>query len=450
MNYFLLLSVLAGIASLLILVLYFKFPAFIALLIASIVTGLLAGLSAQKMIATIQEGMGSTLGFVATIVGLGAMFGAILEKSGGADAIAHYLIKKAGQNKSPLALGFTGLIISIPVFFDVAFILLIPIIYDIQKNTQKSLLLYAMPLLAGLAFGHAFIPPTPGPIAVAEIIGAEMGWVILTSILIGIPTVSLCGVLFGKMIAKNIFIQSPEQALEVIPTAGRENQQLPSFGLTIGIVFLPIVLILLNTSFSAGLFNIKNSFIIQIVAFLGHPFSALVIANIVAWILLGIKKGYSATDLSTISIQSMAPAGAIILVTGAGGVFKQVLVNTGAGKLLAELLLHTGVSVVLFAYLSAAIIRLLQGSATVAMITAASLLAPLLITGMYSPIQLAALVAAIAAGATIFSHVNDSGFWLVKQYLGLTENQTFKSWSLMTLLISVVAGLLSALIFYLA
>ncbi|HPH37420.1 MAG TPA: gluconate:H+ symporter [Sediminibacterium sp.] len=450
MNYFLLLSVLAGIASLLILVLYFKFPAFIALLIASIVTGLLAGLSAQKMIATIQEGMGSTLGFVATIVGLGAMFGAILEKSGGADAIARYLIKKAGQNKSPLALGFTGLIISIPVFFDVAFILLIPIIYAIQKNTQKSLLLYAMPLLAGLAFGHAFIPPTPGPIAVAEIIGAEMGWVILTSILIGIPTVSLCGVLFGKMIAKNIFIQSPEQALEVIPTAGRENQQLPSFGLTIGIVFLPIVLILLNTSFSAGLFNIKNSFIIQIVAFLGHPFSALVIANIVAWILLGIKKGYSATDLSTISIQSMAPAGAIILVTGAGGVFKQVLVNTGAGKLLAELLLHTGVSVVLFAYLSAAIIRLLQGSATVAMITAASLLAPLLITGMYSPIQLAALVAAIAAGATIFSHVNDSGFWLVKQYLGLTENQTFKSWSLMTLLISVVAGLLSALIFYLA
>lgn len=450
MNYLLLLSVFAGIASLLILVLYFKFPAFIALLIASIVTGLLAGLSAQKMIATIQEGMGSTLGFVATIVGLGAMFGAILEKSGGADAIARYLIKKAGQKKSPLALGFTGLIISIPVFFDVAFILLIPIIYAIQKNTQKSLLLYAMPLLAGLAFGHAFIPPTPGPIAVAEIIGAEIGWVILTSILIGIPSVILCGVLFGKMIAKRIFIQSPEQTLEVTSTAGTEHQQLPSFGLTIGIVFLPIVLILLNTCFSAGIFNIKNTFIIQLVAFIGHPFSALVIANIVAWILLGIKKGYSATDLSTISIQSMAPAGAIILVTGAGGVFKQVLVNTGAGKLLAELLLHAGVSVVLFAYLSAAIIRLLQGSATVAMITAASLLAPLLITGMYSPIQLAALVAAIAAGATIFSHVNDSGFWLVKQYLGLTENQTFKSWSLMTLLISVVAGLLSALIFYLA
>jgi Gnt-I system low-affinity gluconate transporter len=448
MNYLLMLSVIAGIASLLILVLYFKFPAFIALLLASIVTGLLAGLSAQKMIATIQEGMGSTLGFVATIVGLGAMFGAILEKSGGADAIARYLINKAGQKKSPLALGFTGLIISIPVFFDVAFILLIPIIYAIQKNTRKSLLMYAIPLLAGLAFGHAFIPPTPGPIAVAEIIGAEMGWVILTSIIIGIPTVVLCGVVFGKFIAKHIHIDSPEQALEPSNEDYFTNKPMPSFGLTIGIVFLPIVLILLNTCIDSGLIRVNNPLVIQLVAFIGHPFSALIIANIVAWVLLGRKKGYSANELSKISIQSMAPAGAIILVTGAGGVFKQVLVNTGAGKLLAELLLHAGVSVVFFAYLSAAIIRLLQGSATVAMITAASLLAPLLIAGMYTPLQMAALVAAIAAGATIFSHVNDSGFWLVKQYLGLTENQTFKSWSIMTLLISVVAGLLASLVFY--
>lgn len=448
MNYLLMLSVLAGIASLLILVLYFKFPAFIALLIASIVTGILAGLSVQKMVETIQEGMGSTLGFVATIVGLGAMFGAILENSGGADAIARYLINKAGNNKSPLALGFIGLIISIPVFFDVAFILLIPIIYAIQRNTQKSLLLYAMPLLAGLAFGHAFIPPTPGPIAVAEIIGAEMGWVILISILIGIPTVILCGVLFGKIIAKRIHINAPEQSLSVPIEDQMIRKQLPSFGLTIGIVFLPIILILLNTCLNGGLFIINNSFVQQLIAFLGHPFSALIIANIVAWILLGIKKGYSATDLSKISIQSMAPAGAIILVTGAGGVFKQVLVNTGAGKLLAELLLNAGVSIVLFAYLAAAIIRLLQGSATVAMITASSLLAPLLVAGMYSPIQMAALVSAIAAGATIFSHVNDSGFWLVKQYLGVTEKQTFQSWSTMTLLLSIVAGALSIFFFY--
>lgn len=450
MNYLLMLSVIAGIASLLILVLYFRFPAFIALLLASIVTGLLAGLSAQKMITTIQEGMGSTLGFIATIVGLGSMFGAILEKSGGADAIARYLINKAGQNKSPLALGFTGLIISIPVFFDVAFILLIPIIYAIQKNTRKSLLMYAMPLLAGLAFGHAFIPPTPGPIAVAEIIGAEMGWGILTSILIGIPTVILCGVLFGKFIAKHIYIDSPEQALVPSNEDSYGNKRLPSFRLTIGIVFLPIVLILLKTFIDSGLISVNNTLVIELVSLVGHPFSALIIANIVAWILLGTKKGYSANELSKISIQSMAPAGAIILVTGAGGVFKQVLVNTGAGKLLAELLLNAGVSVILFAYLSAAIIRLLQGSATVAMITAASLLAPLLIAGMYSPLQMAALVAAIAAGASIFSHVNDSGFWLVKQYLGLTENQTFKSWSLMTLLISVVAGSLAGLLFYLA
>ncbi|WP_439506010.1 GntP family permease [Sediminibacterium sp.] len=448
MNYLLIFSVFAGIASLLILVLYFKFPAFIALLIASIISGMLAGLSAQNMVETIQEGMGSTLGFVATIVGLGSMFGAILEKSGGADAIARYLLNKAGQNKSPLAMGFIGLIISIPVFFDVAFILLIPIVYALQKNTNKSLLLYAIPLLAGLAFGHAFIPPTPGPIAVAEIIGAEMGWVILTSILIGIPTVILCGVLFGKMVASKIHIDVPVQMV-ASPVEDHNNlKYLPSFWLTIGVVFLPIGLILLNTSFKAGLMTIKSNSVNQFIALMGHPFSALVIGNIVAWIFLGIKKGYSASDLSKISIQSMAPAGAIILVTGAGGVFKQVLVNTGAGKLLAELLLHAGVSIVLFAFLAAAIIRLLQGSATVAMITASSLLAPLLVTGTYSPIQMAALVSAIAAGATIFSHVNDSGFWLVKQYLGLTEKQTFQSWSIMTLLMSFVAGLFATLIFY--
>jgi Gnt-I system low-affinity gluconate transporter len=305
-----------------------------------------------------------------------------------------------------------------------------------------------MPLLAGLAFGHAFIPPTPGPIAVAEIIGAEMGWVILTSILIGIPTVILCGVLFGKMIARKIHITAPEQALAVSNEEHITLKQLPSFGLTIGIVFLPIILILLNTCFKSGLFIINNSFFIQLIAFLGHPFSALIIANIIAWILLGIKKGYSASDLSKISIQSMAPAGAIILVTGAGGVFKQVLVNTGAGKLLAEMLLDAGVSIVLFAYLAAAMIRLLQGSATVAMITASSLLAPLLVAGMYSSIQMASLVSAIAAGATIFSHVNDSGFWLVKQYLGLTEKQTFQSWSTMTLVVSLVAGMLSIFFFY--
>lgn len=448
MNGVIILSVLLGIATLFILVLYVKLPAFIALLMASIVTGLIAGLSATQMIQTIQDGMGSTLGFVATIVGLGAMFGAILEKSGGADAIANYLIQKSGQTKSPLALGFTGLIVSIPVFFDVAFILLIPIVYAIQKQTKQSLLLYALPLLSGLAFGHAFIPPTPGPIAVAEIIGAKLGWVILVALGIGIPTVFFSGILFGKLIAQKIHINAP--MINETQQTGTDafKQCLPSFWLTLTIVFLPILLILFNTLFNHGFPNLQHAFIGQIFKWIGHPFIALLIANLIAWVFLGIRKGFTASELSKISIQSMAPAGAIILVTGAGGVFKQVLVNTGAGKLLATMLLNAGVSVVLFAFIAAAIIRILQGSATVAMITAASLLAPLLTTNAYSPIQLAALVTSIAAGATILSHVNDSGFWLVKQYLGLTEKQTFQSWSMMTLFMAVIAGCLSVLIFF--
>lgn len=449
MNGLILFSVLIGIATLFILVLYIKLPAFIALLIASIVSGLTAGLSATQMIQTIQEGMGSTLGFVATIVGLGAMFGAILEKSGGADAIANYLIQKSGQAQSPMALGFTGLIVSIPVFFDVAFILLIPIVYAVQKKTKQSLLLYALPLLSGLAFGHAFIPPTPGPIAVAEIIGAKLGWVILVSFIIGIPTVFLSGIVFGKFIAKRLHIEGPEvNHQETIETTQR-IPALPSFWLTMGIVFLPIGCILLNTLFSSTALGIQYPTINQFLGWIGHPFSALIIANIMAWIFLGTNKGFTSAELNQLSVQSMAPAGAIILVTGAGGVFKQVLVNTGAGKLLATMLVDAGISIVFFAFLSAAIIRLLQGSATVAMITAASLLAPLLMVNAYSPIQLAALVTAIAAGATILSHVNDSGFWLVKQYLGLTEKQTFQSWSMMTLILAVIAGCLSFLVFFL-
>ena len=448
MNGLIILSVLLGIASLFILVLYVKLPAFIALLIASIVSGLTAGLSATQMIQTIQEGMGSTLGFVATIVGLGAMFGAILEKSGGADAIANYLIQKSGHAKSPMALGFTGLIISIPVFFDVAFILLIPIVYAIQKQTKQSLLLYALPLLSGLAFGHAFIPPTPGPIAVAEIIGAKLGWVILVSLVIGIPTVLMSGIVYGQFIAKTLHIDAPEFNKLDKNERTQLKQQLPSFWLTIGIVFLPIICILLNTIFSSASLKIQYPNIQHFLGWIGHPFSALIIANLIAWIFLGLRKGFTPIELSKLSAQSMAPAGAIILVTGAGGVFKQVLVNTGAGKLLASMLVEAGISIVFFAFLSAAIVRLLQGSATVAMITAASLLAPLLMVNAYSPIQLAALVTAIAAGATILSHVNDSGFWLVKQYLGLTEKQTFQSWSMMTLIMALIAGCLSMLIFF--
>ncbi len=433
-DFTLLSSVLLGIVILLVLILRFKIQAFIALLIASIIVGVLSGMHPLVIIKTIQEGMGSTLGFVAVVVGLGAMFGAILEHSGGAESLATFLLSKFGEKRASWALMLTGFIVAIPVFFDVAFIILVPMIYALQRKTGKSLLLYGIPLLAGLAITHSFIPPTPGPVAVADIVKADLGWVIFFGFLTGIPTAILCGPLFAKYIAKKIHVDAP--LLQIDPD---ESKRFPPVSLIISIIAIPILLIVLNTLLNSPLMgeNRVSKNLLEWLGMIGHPFTALIIANLIAWYTLGIRRGFTKEKLLDISTKSMGPAGIIILLTGAGGVFKQVLVNTGTGEMLANYFSNAGVSILLFAFIAAALIRILQGSATVAMITAAGLTSPLLIETISEP-QKALIVIAIASGATIMSHVNDSGFWLVSKYLGLTEKQTFRSWTVMTTLLAII------------
>jgi len=440
----LLLAVLSGVVLLLIMILKLRLPAFISLLVSSIYVGLLAGLDGVEIIDTIKNGMGSSLGFVATVVGLGALFGGILELSGGAKTIANHLLKIFGEKRSGMSLGLTGFLVAIPVFFDVAFIILIPVIYALQQKTQKSLLHYAIPLLSGLAITHAFIPPTPGPIAVADILQAQLGWVMLAGFLAGIPTMIVSGIIFGKYIGNKIYITAPE--LEEITEA--ENK-LPSFSKVFVIILLPIFLIILNTVTKAGLIPIQDESVLDIIGLIGHPFIALIIANLVAWYVLGVDGGYSSKELLDVSSKSMKPAGIIILLTGAGSVFKQVLVDTDAGAMMAQSVSDMGLPVILFAFIAAALVRLIQGSATVAMITAAGLVYPFITTATYSGMELAAFVIAIASGASIFSHVNDSGFWLVKEYLGMTEKQTFRSWTMMTGILAFTGFLCSVLIFIL-
>jgi len=440
----LLLAVILGIAILLFLILYFKIPAFISLLIASIAVGLIAGMEPEAVINSIQQGMGGTLGFVATVVGLGAMFGAILEHSGGAKAIANFMISKMGTERSPLAMLISGFVIAIPVFFDVAFIILVPVIYALQRKTGKSLLLYAIPLLAGLAITHAFIPPTPGPVAVADIIGVELGWVILAGFIVGIPTALVSGLLFGKYIAGKIHVDAPPQIEE-----DAQPINLPPVRSILTIIAVPIFLILMNTMLKSNMLDLaEDSMVRHIFQLLGHPFAALIIANLLAWYFIGIRRNYSKEKLLDITTKSMAPAGTIILLTGAGGVFKQILVDTGAGKMLAETMTDIGFPLILFAFIAAALIRVIQGSATVAMITAAGFVSPLIVGNEMSGIQLATIVIAIASGASILSHVNDSGFWLIKQYLGIDEKQTFQSWTMMTTVLALT-GFLTASLFYL-
>ena len=429
----LLLAIAAGVAVLLFLILKLRIQAFIALLIASIVVAIIAGMAPKTIIDTIQAGMGSTLGFVAVVVGLGAMFGAILEYSGGAEAVASYLLSKTKNKGATWALMLTGFFIAIPVFFDVAFIILVPLVYSLQRKSKKSLLLYGIPLLAGLAITHAFIPPTPGPVAVADILKADLGWVIFFGFIVGIPTAIVSGPLFGKYIAKKIYVAAPESISEEVNTI----QKLPSVGVILGIIGLPIVLIVGNTVLGSPFAKgwVSEAFL-DWMKMIGHPFSALILAIILAWYVLGIRKKVPKETLLKITTKSMAPAGVIILLTGAGGVFKQMLINTGAGDMLAAYFSEMGLSTLFFAFMVAALVRILQGSATVAMITAAGVTAPLLLESI-GEMDKALLVIAIAAGASILSHVNDSGFWLVSKYLGLTEKQTFRSWTVMTTILAL-------------
>ena len=437
----LLLAIASGIVLLLFLILRLKIQAFLALLISAIWVGLISGMSPTNIINSISSGMGSTLGFVATVVGLGALFGAILESSGGSQAISNYLLKKFGERNAPWAMVLAGFVIAIPVFFDVAFIILVPVIYALQKSTGKSLLLYGLPLLAGLAITHSFIPPTPGPVAVAEIIEANLGMVILAGFLAGVPCAIFGGPVFARWISKRIHVEVPEY-IEI----NEETNKFPPLSTVFIIIFFPIFLILANTFLSSPLFSwvkVPTSFVTTL-DLVGHPFGALILANLLAWYFLGIRQGFTQDELLKISGKSLAPAGIIILLTGAGGAFKQVLIDTGIGNMIASTIGTSTSSILLFAFAIAGAVRVLQGSATVAMITSAGVVAPLLAATSGSFFN-ALVVIAIASGATLLSHVNDSGFWLVNRYFGLTENQTLRSWTMMTSIIAVT-GLFSTLL----
>ena len=440
-------SLIIGIFLLLVQVIKFRFSPFIALLTSSIAIGLLSGLDGEIIINNIQEGMGSTLGYIAVIVGLGAMFGAILESTGGAKQITNYLLSKFGEKKSQWALLTSGFFIAIPVFFDVAFILLLPVIYSLQKKSNKSLVYYALPLLAGLAVTHAFIPPTPGPVAVSQILGADLGYVMLFGLIVGIPSAIFSGIIFTNFITSRIKFTSRE----VFEANIIETSKIPSIRSVLMIILLPLILIIFRSLVDTDILNISNEKLSDFIKFVGHPFSALIIANIIAWYFLGIKLGIDKKKLEKIISKSFAPAGAIILITGAGGVLKQVLIELDIGKLLAQNIFSSSELILVAAFICAVLIRVLQGSSTVAMITSASLVSPLLIDKVNDPVQLSLIVISIAAGASTFSHVNDSGFWLVNQYLGLSMKKTLLSWTLMTTVLSIsglIITLLLSVIFY--
>ncbi|MFT4691992.1 MAG: gluconate transporter [Limisphaerales bacterium] len=446
-----------GIAFLLVLILRFKLQAFLALILVSVVVAASsklinpAAVPLTQVAGTIVNSMGGALGFIATIIGIGAIFGAILEHSGGTQALANSLIKKFGEGKAPWAMLLTGFIISIPVFLDVALVMLAPLLYALARKTGKPLLVYGLPLCAGMAITHAFVPPTPGPVAVGYILGVNLGYVIMFGLIVGLPTALICGPWMTNRLAATVDIPLPE----VDPTAETKEVNLPGFGFILSLIALPIGLILMGTiieqgvasGLEAGLSNGDRKTELaaglaampglqQFVFFLGHPVIALLLSTLLAIYFLGTRRGVSGDVLVEISTKALGPAGIIILITGAGGVFKGVLKATGITDALVVAFGSSGIPVLVLAYVFATLVRIAQGSATVAMLTAAGLMVGF-VEGLSQP-QLALVTIAIAAGATGFSHVNDSGFWMISRYFRMTEAQTLRTWSILSTLISVI------------
>jgi len=422
-----------------IMVLKFKLSAFISLLITSIIVGILTGMPLSEIAGSIEKGMGGTLGFVATVVGLGAIFGQILESSGGAQSLAHYMVNKFGKERSSWAMMITGFLVAIPVFFDVGLIILIPVAYALSRDTKRSLLYYGIPLLAGLAVTHSFVPPTPGPVAVARILQADLGLVILIGFIMGVPTVIIAGPIWGKFISKRINIRPPDEINVQDPELNKTSQKIPPFGLIITLILVPLILIITSTLVDLGIEQsiLYESSFTRFVVFIGHPFIALIIVTLLSLYLLGYKRGMTKQKMLDLSSRALGPAGIIILITGAGGVLKQILVDSGMGKIMAESIASSSFPPVLLAWSLAAVVRITQGSATVAMITAAGIISPVLPLLEINRPETALIVISIASGATILSHVNDSGFWLVSKYFGMDEKQTLRSWTTMETLVAL-------------
>ena len=425
----LILAAIVGLALLLVLIIKFKIHAMISILLGAIAIGLIAGMPFDEIVTAVDDGIGNTLKGIALLVGLGSMFGAILEASGGAQTLAVTMVKKFGDKKAAWALGITGLVVSMPVFFDAGLIILIPLAFSLSKKTGRSSLFYAIPLLAGLAVGHAFIPPTPGPVLVATMLGVDLGWVILIGIFCGIFAMIVAGPVWGSICGKKYMIPVPEQ---IANQEDFDESKLPSFATVVLIILIPLVLIILKYLASVVPFLAPAQ---DVLTFLGQPFVALLIATLVAMFLLGTRHGYTLPELEKIMTKSLEPTGLILLVTACGGVLRYILQYSGLGDVIGNAVASANLPIVVVAFLIAALVRICVGSATVAMTMAAGIVAAMPEIAGLSPMYLACVVAAVAGGATVCSHFNDSGFWLVRSLVGLDEKITLKTWTIMETLV---------------
>ena len=435
----LVIAAVAGLILLLALIIRYRMQAMIAILVGAVAIGLAAGMPFELIIKSVNDGMGNTLEGIALLVGLGSMFGAILEISGGAQTLAVTMVDRFGDKKAAWALGITGLVIAMPVFFDAGLIILIPLAFSLAKRTSRSSLYYAIPLLAGLAVGHAFIPPTPGPVLVATMLGVDLGWVIIVGLICGTFAMIVAGPVWGAYCGKRYFIPVPEH---VASQPDIDTKKLPSFTTVVLIILIPLVLIILKSV--AGVVEAMTP-MRSVINFLGEPFVALTIATLVAMALLGYRNGYSSKELERVMTKSLEPVGLILLVTACGGVLRYILQYSGLGEIIGGAVASASLPIVVVAFVVAALVRISVGSATVAMTMAAGIIAAMPEIAALSPLHLACVTASIAGGATVCSHFNDSGFWLVKTLVGMDEKTTLSTWTIMDPLVGAT-GFVVALV----
>ncbi|AZS73761.1 gluconate transporter [Streptomyces lydicus] len=426
-------AVLAGIAVIVLLITKFKLHAFLALIIGSLVLGAVAGAPLDKTITSFSAGLGTTVAGTGVLIALGAVLGRLLADSGGADQIVDTILAKASRKAMPWAMVLIAGIVGLPLFFEVGIVLLIPVVLLVAKRGNFSLMRIGIPALAGLSVMHGLIPPHPGPLVAIDAVGANLGVTLALGVVVAIPTMIIAGPVFSRYAARWVDIQPPEN---LVPERTSDDlEKRPGFGITVATVLLPVVMMLAKALVDIVVDNPEHT-VQRVFDVVGSPLIALLTAVLVAMFTLGRAAGFTRGRIAATVEKSLGPIAGVLLIVGAGGGFKQTLVDAGVGQMILDISKGWNISTLLLAWLIAVTIRLATGSATVATISAAGLVAPLA-AEMSTP-HAALLVLAIGSGSLFFSHVNDAGFWLVKEYFGMNVGQTLKTWSVMETLISVV------------
>ncbi|OZM79585.1 gluconate transporter [Pseudonocardia sp. MH-G8] len=443
---------------LLTLIIVLKVQEFLALLLTTLAFGLAVGNGPTQLMDLIVGEMGDSLGELSLVIALGAIFGMILQHAGAAERIAVTLVERFSERTISWGLGLAGFLVATSVYIDVAIVVLVPMLYGVAQRTGKSLLHYGIPLCAGLSAAYTFMPPSPGPLAASGIMGADIGLVVLFGAVCGIPAVAVAGPLFGRFIARRIHVvpptaivgstdvvapaapttgggaTSPATATSAVEVRTEPERDLPSFGSVVLALLMPLLLILVGT---VGRLMGGESPVATALTFVGNPVIALLLTVLFSMWVFGVRRGIGRAELGRLAGTALGPAGNIILVTGAGGVFGGVLVSSGLGDTLSAAMRDASIPLVVFGFVVAAVMRISQGSGLVAMVTGATFSAPLAESLGASPATVALTCIAIACGGAGFSHVNDSGFWMANRYFGMNVADTLKSWTVMKSLVGL-------------